>query len=172
MLNKNKIWGLFKKTLKLLAIATILSIIFVLTPILIWGPKKYELNGFSMFPSIKHNDHCLVITKSYNIDRGDIIIFKNVIGKLCKRIIGLPGDTIKIKRGYVYVNNNIYPESYILFWSTETLSQQFILLEDEYYVLGDLRFNSLDSRMFGPIEKEDILGKVVLRWTPLLLKRY
>ena len=110
--------------------------------------------------------------------RGDIIIFPFVEANgeevhLIKRIIGLPGDTVDIgDDGNVYINGSIYKEDYILVKTTKSgdqVSYPFTVPEGEYFVLGDNRGNSKDSRYreVGTIARSEIIGKASFRIWPL-----
>ena len=132
--------------------------------------------GSSMYPTLK-DEEILVLNKfKYrisNVKRGDIISLKYADTKyLIKRVIGVPNDTISIKDSVLYINSEKYEEEYI---SKELIYPDFDLSdlgyakipENMYLVLGDNRENSLDSREIGLIKKEDIIGKVSLRFWPL-----
>ncbi len=132
--------------------------------------------GSSMYPNLKDEEILILNKLKYRISevkRGDIISLKYADTKyLIKRVIGLPGDTIKIKNNKVYINEEILNEGYI---SSELVYDDFSLEslnyskipENMYFVLGDNRENSLDSREIGLVPKEDIIGKISIRFWPL-----
>ncbi len=96
-------------------------------------------------------------------DRGDIVTcyFPNEGSKLfVKRVIGLPGDTISIEEGKVSINGEPLEEPYVVHPSEETVAP-FTLAEDELFVMGDNRAVSMDSRMVGPIKRDDLMGFVM-----------
>ena len=107
------------------------------------------------------------------IERGDIISLKYADTKyLIKRVIGLPGDSISIKNNKIYINGELYVEDYLeedLVYDDFELSSLGYeeIPEGMYFVLGDNRENSLDSREIGLVKEEDIIGKVSLRIWPL-----
>ncbi len=109
--------------------------------------------------------------------RGQIVIFYRP-GQpgtpLIKRVIGVPGDTIRIANGVVWVNGQRLDEPYVQGAATtcSTFCGPLELGPDMYYVMGDNRPDSLDSRTFGPISGDDIIGRVVLRYWPLSAIEY
>lgn len=120
----------------------------------------------SMYPIIRVNDF-MFFTKSDNIKRGDIISFVNPRDEdelYIKRVVGLPGELIEIIGDKTYINSDLLEEKYIYtkdiycYYDDKSLK----IPEDCYYVLGDNRFNSVDSRSFGTIKKEKIKGKLIL----------
>lgn len=110
----------------------------------------------------------------FDIKRGEIISLKYADTKyLIKRVIGLPGDTISIRNNKLYINGELYQEDYL----SDSLSYDNFDLnslgyekipENMYFVLGDNRENSLDSREIGLIHKEDVIGKVAIRFWPIM----
>lgn len=131
-------------------------------------------SGKSMFPTIDNNYTIGIWYMNMKIDKYDIISFKGTdsVGEdaiLAKRVIGLPGDTIKCVYGKVYVNgelDELFPYSdpdnpYAMF-KYNNCNFEYILDENEYFVMGDNRTNSYDSRDFGPIKYENIVDKELL----------
>jgi len=115
------------------------------------------------FDGIQHGDIITITTKGLPNHDGDI----NIV----KRVIGIPGDTVEIKDKFVYVNGTKIDEPYLRDGiRTDQLNARYnkvTLEENQYFVLGDNRGNSTDSRVFGPVEKSLIIGEVLLRVTPL-----
>lgn len=102
------------------------------------------------------------------LDRQDIVIFTRDNREIIKRVIGKPNDHIKITREGIFVNNEFIEENYV---TTKNKGETYIdnsswndivLGEGQYFVLGDNRANSYDSRFYGPISREDITGKLTL----------
>jgi len=154
---------------------TILALIIVL-PIRLFVAQPFIVNGTSMSPTFETGQYLIVDQVSYafrEIQRGDVIIFNFPQYKskfFIKRIIGLPGETVDINLNEVYISSEssepeLLNESYVEFKKTDSLT--ITLEEDEYFVMGDNRKTSLDSRIWGPIKKEYIVGRAFLRLLPL-----
>jgi signal peptidase I len=107
-----------------------------------------------------------------HIERGDIVVFwypKNPEKSYVKRIIGLPGETVEMRNGVVYINNEAMREDYLDTEHNQTLGnlKKETVPEHHYFVLGDNRDNSSDSRIWGPVPEKYIYGKVFFRyWSP------
>jgi signal peptidase I len=128
--------------------------------------------GPSMLPTVEEKQRLLINKIAYFLQmpqRGDIIVFQppnKTQPDYIKRVIGLPGDTIEIKNGYVYVNSKKLEEPYIKDNPAYNMPAT-VLLDDHYFVLGDNRNNSNDSHNGWTITKESIVGKAWLRiWPP------
>lgn len=85
-----------------------------------------------------------------------------------KRVIGVPGDTIKVENNTVYVNGKAQDEPYIKEWTNSPGTEEWILGEDEYFMMGDNRNNSNDSRGYGVIKGDKIIAKALFRYSPSL----
>lgn len=156
--------------------------------------QSYQVDGPSMETTLQHNDRLLVwklprtwarITKhNYIPKRGDVVIFverdssglgQNAGKQLIKRVIALPGERVVIDNGVVTVYNKENPNGFqpdrtLPYGEVidETVGKRDVTVpKGNLYVVGDNRNNSLDSRSFGPIEANDIVGKLVLRVWPL-----
>ena len=108
----------------------------------------------------------LLLYKLANVDYGDIVVLdEEKEGEIIiKRIIGMPGDTVSIRDNTVYVNGEEVEEDYAY---GETSDYEEITLDyDEYFILGDNRPISKDSRYFGPVKEDEIIGKVIFRLWP------
>ena len=128
--------------------------------------------GCSMEPGLQEGQRLLinkVVYKFYEPERGDVIVFHPLAGgqtDYIKRIIALPGDTVEVRMGAVYINGSNLNEPYIKEHPSYTLRQQRIL-ENEYFVLGDNRNNSNDSHNGWTVKREDIIGKAWFTiWPP------
>ena len=124
--------------------------------------KTYNVEGSGMLPNF--HDGQRIRARDVNpsdLKRGDVIVFTfpNPSREFIKRVTGLPGDTIEIRRGTVFVNDEQLYESYATQQDTRTTGPVTIG-EDSYYVLGDNRRSSLDSRDLGPVPAENLTGIV------------
>ena len=128
--------------------------------------------GASMENTLFEGERLLISDLFYEPDYGDIIVFQdpstNVEGAIVKRVIGLPGDRIEIrKNGSIFRNGKLLIEEYIYIDGKNYQENQVVIVpEGEYFVMGDHRNNSDDSRTFGTIKEESILGRVLLRFYP------
>jgi len=152
----------------------------IIIPVRYFLIQPFYVKGASMEPSFHDHEYLIIneITYRFNDpDRGDIVVFrypKDPSQYFIKRIIGLPGEKVKIKEGKVFVYNDEFPEGVILNEDVYLLEEEtphlgkteFILEEDEYFVLGDNRDASLDSRRFGPVPERLIIGKAWVRGWP------
>jgi len=144
--------------------------------------KTFLLQAFyipsdSMNPTLVQHDRVLVNKLSYHfhdIHRGDVVVFKRPPGEddptikdLIKRVIGLPGETVEGRDGQVLINGRALHEPYVPKGvQTADFPAQKIPV-DKYWVMGDNRGNSKDSRVFGPIAKNLIVGRAFIRVWPI-----
>lgn len=127
--------------------------------------------GESMAPQLRPSQRLVVEKISYRFrepTRGQMVVIEveGESANLIKRVIAEPGETIEIVDGQVYVNEAELPEPYVEFRSQERVTRQ-TLKPTEYFVLGDNRPSSRDSRDFGPVAQEAIVGRAWLRYWPL-----
>ena len=145
----------------LIIIVILLIKTYIIAPIIV--------SGDSMDSTLLDGDMMLLnklIYKTNDIERFDIIIIDYNDNYIIKRVIGLPGDKIKCVDNTLYINDKIYVENY-LDEGTETNDFEIDEIKEGYYfVLGDNREVSLDSRRIGPIKKENIEGKAILTIFP------
>ena len=101
-------------------------------------------------------------------DRGEVIVFNYPLDPkkdFVKRVVGLPGETVEVRDGTVYVNGEALPEPYLA-RKDNSEARKVMLGETEYYVIGDNRRNSNDSRAWGPVNEDQIVGRVWLVYWP------
>ena len=143
----------------LVIVGVFLVVMFVVTFQQVIGP--------SMDPTLHEGDVLLLDKLSYRFfkpSRNDIVVIEEDSKNMIKRIIGLPGETISYKDNILYIDGESYKETTI---DVETADFGPVTLgSDEYFVMGDNRINSMDSRDFGPVEKKHIVGRVALRIWP------
>ncbi|MBI2600925.1 signal peptidase I [Candidatus Daviesbacteria bacterium] len=150
--------------------------IFALIYLFVAQPHK--VSGLSMFPTFNNGDYILTDKLTYRFNqpqRGDVIVLKNPRDEsqdFIKRIIGLPGETIKIANDKVLINGKVLEEDYLPNRTT-TPSGNFLgeddlikIPENHYMVIGDNRPHSSDSREWGGVTKQEIIGKVLFRYWP------
>lgn len=146
--------------------------------------RPFQVNGQSMFPTFHDGEYILtnLITLRVNkLDRGDVIVFKSPTNQekdFIKRVIGLPGDNVMVKDGKVFVNNKQLDESAYLPNDFVTHPGTFLeegapitVPKDFYIVMGDNRDFSSDSREWGFVPNDKIIGKsMVVYWPPSSMK--
>lgn len=148
----------------------------IILPVRYFLIQPFYVKGASMEPNFFDHEYLIIDEISYRFNepqRGDIIVFKYPKDNkqyFIKRIIGLPGEHVKIDNDGVYINDVKLKESY-LDANVETLLPlrgygDVVLAEDEYFLLGDNRGQSLDSRVFGPIKNNLIVGRTWIRGWP------
>jgi signal peptidase I len=136
--------------------------------------QPVQVEGTSMLPLLKNHERIVVNKIAYHVEsiqRGDIIVFRYPLDpaeSFIKRVVGLPGDWVSIKDGRVYVNGRRLSEPYVLpaYLGEETCSPVHVA-RDHYYVLGDHRDFSNDSREWGTVARKYIYGKAVFAYWPL-----
>jgi len=151
--------------------------VFVVVYLFLMQP--HQVKGSSMFPTFKDKDYLLTDKITYNRTSprfGDVIVFKAPVNEnydFIKRVIGLPGQSVMIKGGHVYIDGKILDEYYL---SNEIVTNpgQFLLEGESYVVqpgeviaLGDNRDHSSDSRDWGPVPDQNIVGRVFFRYWPM-----
>lgn len=161
--------GVMHSWLRDLVISVVVSAIII---IFLYQPVRVE--GTSMLPVLEDQDRLFINKLAYRvgeIHRGDVVVFlyphdheKSYI----KRVIALPGDTLRIDHGQVYVNDTRVEESYVPRQFADDRSQpEMTVPQHEYFVMGDHRSVSSDSRDFGPVDRELIYGKAAFVYWPM-----
>lgn len=154
-----------------------LLIVVIVIPLRLFVISPFVVDGESMHPTFENLDYLIIDEISYRFEspqRGDVIVFRYPLDPsifYIKRIIGLPGETVAINHGVVSITE---PDG-----DSFTLNEPYVVAEDatysgtvtlspgDYFVMGDNRPNSSDSRVWGPLPGKDIVGRVLLRLLPL-----
>jgi len=156
--------------------------VFVLFYLFVAQPN--QVKGSSMYPNFIDAEYLLTDKLSYQFSdpkRGDVVVFKAPSSEPCyeneceyiKRLIGLPGDRVKVEEGLLYLNGQVLNQSFLPSdYVTEPgeycrEGEEVTIPEGEYLMLGDNRSHSRDGREFGPIKREAIIGKAFFRYWPL-----
>ena len=155
-------------------VQTVLMVIGIYTVVNLAIPR-YAVEGKSMQPSFngEGSERVIVSRLDYVLSdpkRGDIIVLNNPQGedRYIKRIVGLPGEIVTMEDGQVYINGTILEEPYIMELCNRSRcnDREWLLGEDEYFVLGDNRNNCHDSVAFGAIPRSLIVGRAWIRYWP------
>lgn len=140
--------------------------------VFLYQPVKVE--GTSMMPWLVDQERIFINKFVYQIEdigRGDVIVFRyphDPTRSYIKRIIGLPGDTVAIEKGEVFINGKKLEEPYLIDEYRDRWNHAArVVPPNEYYVLGDHRNSSNDSRVWGPVPREFIYGKAVFAYWPV-----
>lgn len=148
----------------------------IILPVRYFLIQPFYVKGASMEPNFYDHEYLVIDEISYRFnqpERGDIVVFKypkDPSQYFIKRVIGLPGDKVKIQDNSVFINGTKLNETYLSEGSETVLPLRgygdVTLAADEYFLLGDNRTQSLDSRVFGPVKREYIVGRTWLRGWP------
>ncbi|KXK12305.1 MAG: Signal peptidase IB [Microgenomates bacterium OLB23] len=167
---------LIEFVMEILETVTFVGSLFIV--IYLFFMQPHQVRGSSMDTTFRNNEYILTNKLSYRFDtpkRGDVVVFKSPENKdidFIKRIIGLPGDKVMVRDGQVYLNGSPLIEKYVL--GTTQVHEGGFLKEGQavtvplghLFVMGDNRPRSSDSRTFGPVPQQDIIGKVFFRYFP------
>lgn len=165
----------------------IVVVLAIMVMIYLFVMSPQEISGASMEPYFHNGEYILTNKIAYkfgNPERGDVVIFKSPRNKdidYIKRIIGKPGDAVGLRDSSIFINGEkisepyLSPDIYIFGGSYLREGSEVIIPPGHYFLMGDNRSHSSDSREFGPISKEDFIGKAILRYWPFtktgLIKR-
>jgi signal peptidase I len=157
----------------------IVVILAIMVMIYLFVMSPQEINGASMDPTFHNGEYILTNKIEYKITeprRGDVIIFKSPKNKdidYIKRVLALPGETVRLTDSTFYINGERLDESAYLDSTVYTYGGAFLpegvevtVPDGHYFVAGDNRPHSSDSREFGPVPKEDFIGKALFRYWP------
>ncbi len=157
--------GLWLRDLVFSAAVSVLIILFLYQPV--------RVEGTSMLPRLEDHDRLFINKFVYHItsiERGDVVVFhypRDPSKSYIKRVIALPGDRLRIDHGLVWVNDKEVLENYVPDGYRDAHSYpESIVPDDSYFMMGDHRSISSDSREFGPVERDLIYGKAVFVYWP------
>jgi signal peptidase I len=157
--------GLWLRDLLISAIASVLIITFLYQPV--------RVEGTSMLPRLEDRDRLFINKFVYHlsaIERGDVVVFhypRDPEKSYIKRVIALPGDRLRIDRGVVWLNGVPQTEGYVPEEYRDSRSMaEMVVPRDAYFMMGDHRSISSDSREFGPVERGLVYGKAVFVYWP------
>ena len=157
--------GLWLRDVLISAAASVLIITFLYQPV--------RVEGTSMLPRLEDHDRLFINKFVYRISaihRGDVVVFhypRDPEKSYIKRVIGLPGDRLRIDHGRVWLNGKALREGYVPEEFQDTKSTaEIVVPDDNYFVMGDHRSISSDSREFGPVDRDLIYGKAVFVYWP------
>ncbi len=150
----------------------------ILLPVRLFIAQPFIVMGTSMDPTFENGDYIIVDEISYKLEkpqRGDVVIFKfpqDQTKDFIKRIIGLPGEKVVIKNNTITIINKDNPNGFVLsepyLTFTGTMADQTVQLDNNsYFVMGDNRPVSYDSRSWGPVSSNLIIGRAIVRALPL-----
>ena len=171
---KFEIFAFVWETVKVVVIS-----LAIILPIRYYLVQPFFVKGASMEPNLEDGDYLLVNEISYRFsdpERGDVIVFRYPMDHFqffIKRIIGLPSETVEIKDNTVKIYNKKSPDGFVLnenylALEQKTLGNSVVKLDDnEYFVLGDNRLQSSDSRRWGPVNRSLVTGNAFLRPWPI-----
>ncbi|MDO8579276.1 MAG: signal peptidase I [bacterium] len=155
----------------------IIFALLIVIPIRVWIAQPFIVNGSSMDSTFLDGEYLIVDELSYRFrepERGAVLIFKypeDPSKYFIKRLIGLPGETIDIKSDMVTITNEKNPLGIVLnepyIYSRSLGDGRITLDSDEYFVMGDNRMVSSDSRVWGPLPKSDLVGRPFIRLLPI-----
>ncbi len=170
--NEKTTWQSFWELVRFAFIA-----LLVVIPVRFFLAEPFVVSGSSMFPTFENADYLIVDKISYRLDkpeRDDVVVFKyppNPKKFLIKRIIGLPEETVDIKNNTITIFNDEYIDGFVLnepyIKEMQTNTTHLTLKDDEYFVMGDNRNASSDSRYWGPLQRKFITGRALLRLLPI-----
>ncbi len=163
----SKIWGIAREIIETILLAAVIWLAVN------FATARYVVDGQSMEPNLHTGQFLIVSRLAYKFavpQRGDIIVFDfpgNPADDYVKRIIGLPGDTVTIQEGQIFVNDNRLDEPYLPDERMMPFQGRWVVPQESYFVLGDNRAHSSDSRSWGMLPQDAIIGKAwVSYWPP------
>jgi signal peptidase I len=159
------VWQMWTRDLLVSVVVAFFIITFLYQPV--------RVEGTSMMPELQDQERIFINKFEYHfepIQRGDVIVFhypRDPVKSYIKRVIAVPGDELRIDNGQVYVNGKALAEPYVpLRFEDQRSYPDTVLRADQYFVMGDHRRISSDSRDFGPVDRDLIYGKAAFVYWP------
>jgi signal peptidase I len=166
---RTQVWRAVWELLHDLSVA-VLFCFFLIT----FVAQAFRVQGTSMLPLLQDSERIIVnkfVYRFHPIERGDVVVFwypRDPSVSFIKRVIGLPGDTVELRSGSLYVNGRLIIEDYLkLQFRDDETRPPVVVSKGHYYVLGDHRNSSNDSRSWGEVPEKYIYGKAFFRFWPL-----
>jgi signal peptidase I len=166
-------------------VKVILIALAIIIPVRYFLMQPFYVKGASMEPNFHDNEYLIIDEATYRLSepkRGEVVVFRNPRREsefYIKRLIGLPNERVEISHGQIRIFSADYPEGFALSESSylpagvyTTGNENIELGDDEFFVMGDNRPSSLDSRVFGPIVRKEIIGRIWIRAWPVHKMKY
>ena len=167
--SRSQIWRALWELVHDLSVA-VLFCFFLIT----FVAQAFRVQGTSMLPLLEDSERIIVnkfVYRFHPIQRGDVVVFwypKDPSVSFIKRVVGVPGDTVELRRGSLFVNERRVDEDYVRpHFNDDESHSKVNVAKGYYYVLGDHRNSSNDSRSWGEVPEKYIYGKAVFRFWPL-----
>ena len=150
----------------------VISVAIVL-PIRTYIAQPFIVSGASMEPNFHNGEYLIIDELTYELrlpERGEVVVFRYPLNPsefFIKRVIGLPGEKVEIKNGKITINGLELAEPYLLANLETAPNVKMELTENQYFVLGDNRLQSSDSRRWGALPKEKLMGRALVRLWPI-----
>lgn len=164
--DSSKVWGIAREIIETILLAAVIWLAVN------FATARYVVDGQSMEPNLHTGQFLIVSRLVYKFgapQRGDIIVFDfpgNPADDYVKRVIGLPGDTVTIQAGQIFINGNRLDEPYLPDERMLPTQGRWVVPEESYFVLGDNRAHSSDSRSWGMLPQDAIIGKAWISYWP------
>ena len=167
--SRSQIWRALWELVHDLSVA-VLFCFFLIT----FVAQAFRVQGTSMLPLLEDSERIIVnkfVYRFHAIHRGDVVVFwypKDPSVSFIKRVVGIPGDAVELRRGSLFVNDRRVDEGYVRpHFKDDESHSKVLVAKGYYYVLGDHRTSSNDSRSWGEVPEKYIYGKAVFRFWPL-----
>lgn len=152
--------------------------LIIVIPVRLFVAQPFIVSGESMYPTFHNSDYLIIDELTYQFrapERGEVVVFRypnDPSRFFIKRVIGLPGETIVLKGATLTIKNAEHPDGFVLkepYVSARPLlgNKTIVLPDDQYFVMGDNRPASSDSRIWGPLPEDLIVGRALLRLLPV-----